>query len=127
VDIDKSMQFYHRLGFRLHKQKNEDSKFIDCISNAYGVKLRTTRLVNIDGDMIELLEYGKHAVLQTRTLFGTGIAHFALTVKDISLYKNLGFLAPPTVDPQGYAKVAFCVAPEGTFIELVEVLKGDKQ
>ncbi|HJO63248.1 MAG TPA: VOC family protein, partial [Desulfobacterales bacterium] len=57
-----------------------------------------------------------------------GITHIAFTVEDIEqVYKRLvqsgiTFLSTPQSSPDGYAKVAFCRAPEGTFIELVEEL-----
>jgi hypothetical protein len=36
--------------------------------------------------------------------------------------EGVSFNSPPQLSPDGYAKVTFCRAPEGTFIELVEVL-----
>ena len=35
---------------------------------------------------------------------------------------GIEFISNPKISPDGYAKVAFCKAPEGTFIELVELL-----
>ena len=61
-------------------------------------------------------------------MYEIGIAHIAFTVDDVNAaydrLKNEGvsFISAPKVSPDGYAKVAFCRAPEGTFVELVEVL-----
>lgn len=38
---------------------------------------------------------------------------------------SIEFISPPQVSPDSYAKVAFCQAPEGTYIELVELLKNN--
>ena len=35
---------------------------------------------------------------------------------------KIQFNSSPQISPDGYAKVVFCRAPEGTMIELVEVL-----
>jgi len=57
------------------------------------------------------------------------LSHIALAVKDIDgEYERLRkeavvFMSNPVLSPDGYAKVAFCRAPEGTFVELVEVIQ----
>ena len=38
------------------------------------------------------------------------------------LKNNVKFTAPPQLTPDGYAKVTFCEDPDGTPIELVEVI-----
>jgi len=129
-DYQKSLRFYQSLGFVEKCHRKEDPTFIDAISAGQDIELTTTRLVSPDGGMIELLDYGKHTEIKPNTLFSNGIAHFAITVEDIDklylrLYRrlyNVDFVSPPKISPDGYAKVAFCQAPEGTFIELVEVL-----
>jgi len=77
--------------------------------------------------MIELLKYHLHPAKQM-----TGeiceIAHIAFTVDDLDIEyerlnaKGIQFNAPLQLSPDGYAKVTFCGAPEGTLVELVEVL-----
>ena len=128
-DVQKSIDFYLSLGFVKGCCRAEGTTFIDCISAGKNIHLITTRLATPNGDMIELLDYGKHTTTKANTLFGNGIAHFAVTVIDIeALYyrgiqNGVCFISPPEVSPNGYAKVAFCQAPEGSFIELVEVLQ----
>jgi len=52
----------------------------------------------------------------------------AFTVDDLDeTHKNFSqdgikFISEPKISPDGFAKVAFCSAPEGTYIELVELL-----
>ena len=36
--------------------------------------------------------------------------------------KGVDFISPPIQSPDGLVKVAFCQAPEGTYVELVEQL-----
>ncbi len=127
-DIQASIDFYLSLGFVKGCCRVEDTAFIDYISAGQNVNLITTRLTAPNGDMIELLDYGDHTKVKQNTLFGIGIAHFAITVLDINalylrgIQNHIHFISPPKEDPNGYAKVAFCQAPEGTFIELVEEL-----
>ncbi len=128
-DYQKSLDFYQLLGFVKSSHRVESTPFIDMISVGHDIDLKTTRLTAPNGGMIELLEYGNHTEMKINTLFGNGIAHFAVTVEAIdTLYHRLiengiEFLSPPIPSPNGYAKVAFCKATEGKFIELVEVLQ----
>ena len=56
------------------------------------------------------------------------ISHFAVTVKNVdSLYKKLKkngikFVSEPTLSNDKKVKLTFCRAPEGTLIEMVQVL-----
>ena len=78
--------------------------------------------------MIELLEYFSDTLHSDFSMFGLGLAHIALTVSNVDkLYDELQaagikFLSTPQISPDEYAKVVFCKAPEGSYIELVEVL-----
>ncbi len=127
-DLEESLKFYMSLGFTHHSFRKEDSDFIDAISGTTNIQLTTTRLILPNNDMIELLNYGKQITKKTRTLFENGIAHFAMTVEDIySIYnflieKNIKFISEPKKSADDKAIVVFCISPEGTFIELVEVL-----
>ena len=64
-----------------------------------------------------------------REICDIGISHISCTVDDLNMeyerLKNKGieFNSAPQLTPDGYAKVTFCKAPEGTLIELVEELK----
>lgn len=55
--------------------------------------------------------------------------HLAFTVSSVDdVYEEFSkdgieFISASAVSPDGCAKVAFCKAPEGTYIELVELLK----
>jgi len=130
VDIDKSLYFYRDLlGFQVAKQMEEAGDYIDNISSLRNVKVTTVKLTSPSGQMIELLKYHSHPAEQKmREICEIGISHIAFTVDDLDIeyetLKNKGiqFNSPPQLSPDGYAKVTFCRAPEGTLIELVEVL-----
>jgi len=129
-DLEASLNFYQTLlGFKVIKQMEESGAYIDSISALHGVKVVTTKMAAPDGQLIELLFYHSHPnKSKSRQLNDVGITHLAFTVDDLdrtySKLKAQGiyFNAPPQISSDGYAKVTFCKAPEGTYIELVEVI-----
>jgi catechol 2,3-dioxygenase-like lactoylglutathione lyase family enzyme len=129
-DLADSLHFYKNLlGFTIRRQREESGTYIDNISGLHGVRLTTIKMAAPDGQLIELLYYHTPFSEQLpRRLQDVGVSHIAFTVEDLdSAYESLKsqgvpFNAPPQTSPDGYAKVTFCTAPEGTYIELVEVL-----
>lgn len=129
-DIDKSLRFYRDLlGFKIIKQMEESGAYIDNMSSLKGIKVTTIKMTLPDGQMVELLKYHSHPREgRLRDSCEVGVSHIAFTVdnldKEYARLKKEGiaFNAPPQRSPDGYAKVTFCRAPEGTLIELVEVL-----
>jgi len=129
-DLETSLYFYRDLlGFQIVKQMEESGTYIDNISSLHNIKVTTVKMAAPDGQMIELLQYHSHPREQKlREICDIGIAHIAFTVEDLkSEYDRLKasgvpFNSPPQLSPDGYAKVTFCTSPEGTLIELVEVL-----
>ena len=81
--------------------------------------------------MIELLYYHTHPEKpdMSRKITQIGCSHIALTVPNLdNLYQELSekgvlFNSAPQHSPDGYAKVTFCKDPDGSLVELVEVLK----
>ena len=130
IDLEASLHFYRDLlGFQIAKQMEEAGDYIDNISSLRNVKVTTVKMTSPSGQMIELLKYHSHPAEQKmRKICEIGISHIALTADDLDFeYKRLKdkgiqFNSPPQLSPDGYAKVTFCRAPEGTLIELVEVL-----
>ena len=72
-----------------------------------------------------------HENKKDRDFFTIGASHLAFTVDDLQktyehLLKNgIKFNAPPQSPPDGKAKVTFCEDPDGTPIELVEVINSN--
>lgn len=130
IDLEMSLHFYRDLlGFRIVKQMEETGDYIDKILALSNIKVTTVKLNSASGQLIELLKYHSHLAEQRRREVNeVGISHIAFTVDDLdSVYERLKktgirFISSPQLSPDGYAKVAFCRAPEGTWIELVEVL-----
>jgi catechol 2,3-dioxygenase-like lactoylglutathione lyase family enzyme len=130
MDLEASLYFYRDLlGFQVAKQMEEAGDYIDNISSLRNVKVTTVKMTSPTGQMIELLKYHSHSTEQKmREICEIGISHIAFTVDDLDIEyerlkdKGIQFNSPPQLSPDGYAKVTFCRAPEGTLIELVEVL-----
>jgi len=130
TDLNASLHFYRDLlGFKITKKMEESGGFIDTILSLPNVAVTTVKMAAPDGSLVELLKYHSHPrKMNAREICDIGITHIALEVNDLDdLYEMLKgegivFTAPPQVSPDGYAKVTFCSAPEGTSIELVEVL-----
>lgn len=130
ADLEASLYFYSDLlGFQVAKQMEEAGDYIDNISSLRNVKVTTVKMTSPSGQMIELLKYRSHPAEQKmREICEIGISHIAFTVDNLDIeYERLRangiqFNSPPQLSPDGYAKVTFCRAPEGTLIELVEVL-----
>jgi catechol 2,3-dioxygenase-like lactoylglutathione lyase family enzyme len=129
-DLQASLDFYiKKLGFTVKVLSNEDSAFIDTILGLHDSELTTVKLVLKGGAMIELLDFKENTTnIIDRKIIDTGPTHMAFTVDDLDeTYKSFSengieFISEPKISPDGFAKVAFCSAPEGTYIELVELL-----
>jgi len=129
--MEKALAFYRDLlGLKVAKDFTEEDDYIDNISGLSGVRVRMVKLTADDGTMVELLQYLSHPreARDNPQICDIGCSHIAFSVDDIDKeYKRLSkngvkFNCPPYISPDGYAKVTFCHDPDGTSIELVEVL-----
>jgi len=129
-DLDISLEFYcDNLGFVVAKRVDESGSFISAILGMDDITVTTVKMVLNDGPMIELLDFKSHKKERVmRTINDIGPTHIAFTVDNLNqVYRDFSrngvvFISSPEISPDGYAKVAFCKAPEGTYIELVELL-----
>ena len=129
-DLNKSLEFYvDNLGFKIYKKANESGNFINKILGYEKLDLITVKMTIDNGQMIELIDFGKHKeLIKNHQLNQSGPTHIALTVYNLDkVYykmsnKGVDFISPPLQSPDGLVKVAFCQAPEGTYVELVEQL-----
>lgn len=130
-DLEASIHFYTKLlGFRIVKRTEEAGDYIDNILSLKNVNVTTVKMTSPSGQMIELLKYHSQSEHQKmREIYEIGISHIAFTVDNVDAeyerLKNEGvhFNSNPQLSPDGYAKVTFCCDPDGSHIELVEVLK----
>jgi catechol 2,3-dioxygenase-like lactoylglutathione lyase family enzyme len=129
-DLKSSLKFYRDLlGFKEVKRMEESNPFVETVLGMKGVYVTTIKMSDPDGGQIELLHYKSHPKKRgEREINDIGLSHIALTVDDVNqLYENLkisgvSFISSPRLSDDGGATVAFCRAPEGTFIELVELM-----
>lgn len=131
TDLDRSIDFYTRFfGFSIQKEMDESGEHIDKFSGLKNVDVRTVKMSDDKGGLLELLYYRSHKGLNVhRDITNIGCSHFALTVDNLGkLYESLleggcEILCEPQYSPDGKVTLTFCKDPDGTLIELVEELK----
>jgi catechol 2,3-dioxygenase-like lactoylglutathione lyase family enzyme len=132
-DLERSLAFYRDLlGLSVMRAMDEQGPFLDAILGMSGVKVRTVKLANsADAAQIELLAFEDPApeIGGPPSLVRVGPTHIAVTVERLDeFYRRMraagvSFTTEPRVSPDGGAKVTFCRDPDGTALELVEILK----
>ena len=133
TDMEKSLKFYRDLlGLKIKSLVDEEGKFLDNMLAHENVKNKVAKLYAKNGNvLVELINSKSYGNKKDRDFFTIGVSHFAFTVDDLEktydyLIKNgVKFTAPPQQTPDGFAKVTFCEDPDGTPIELVEVINAD--
>jgi catechol 2,3-dioxygenase-like lactoylglutathione lyase family enzyme len=127
----RSLPFYRDLlGLEVWADFKDASPYVRAMTGVPGANIWMVKLKAADGGSIELLQYlsDPRAVPEPTRACDVGINHVALQVDNLdALYRKLlahhiRFNAPPTVSPDGGAKVTYCRDPEGVLIELVEIL-----
>lgn len=129
-NMENSLKFYRDLlGLKIVRDMNEHGNYLDNMLSLDDVQVRTVKLsANDNLTLIELLEFKSHNDKDVRNFYTIGASHVAFTVENIEkLYQDLSekdikFNAPPQKSPDGLVKVTFCKDPDGTPIELVEIL-----
>jgi catechol 2,3-dioxygenase-like lactoylglutathione lyase family enzyme len=130
-DLAKTTDFWVDLiGFELHIDAREISPYIDELLGIFNPELRTVKLIDENGFIIELLKFANYPAKDSwgGNLAATGLTHIALTVSDLeSLTSKLKendykFISEIKNSPNGAVKVVFVKGPEGLMLELVEQL-----
>ena len=129
--MENSLKFYRDLlGLKIIRDMNEHGDYIDSMLSLDNVQVRTVKMsADIGNTLIELLYFKSHTDDEIRNFYTIGASHVALTVDNLDgLYKhlsanNIRFNAPPQKSPDGLVKVTFCNDPDGTPVELVEIIK----
>jgi len=132
-DMHVSLKFYKDLlGLKIKSIADEEGKFLDNMLGYKNVKNKVVKLFAGNGNaLVELIDSKSFANKKERNFFTIGASHFAFTVDNLQetyeylLKNNVKFTAPPQLTPDGYAKVTFCEDPDGTPIELVEVINSN--
>ena len=130
-DMERSLRFYRDLlGMEVWADYKDNSDYMRAVTDIPDANVWMIKLKAADGVSIELLQYLSHPrdVPEPGKACDVGCNHIALQVNDLdTLFDKLSaegihFNAPPTVSPDGGAKVTYCRDPEGVLIELVEIL-----
>ena len=129
-NLRKSVNFYcNFLGLKKFITANESSSYIDTIYKMKNLKLDTVKLKMRNGDILELIQYKSHPTKRKiKKIHDAGVLHFAIQVDNIDKTynflksKKVKLLSKPTLSTEKFAKVCFCFDPDGTRIELVEIL-----
>jgi catechol 2,3-dioxygenase-like lactoylglutathione lyase family enzyme len=132
-DLTKTTDFWTNLiGFKLHIDAKEVSPYIDDLLGIANPELRTVKLIDENGFIIELLEFANYPAEGNweGNLVTTGLTHIALTVNNLNtlalrLEEN-GYKLNSKIktSPTGLVNVVFVKGPEGLLLELVEELPG---
>ncbi len=131
-DLDRALTFYQGLlGLRVSRQMDEWGPFIEQVLGLPKVRVTTVKLEAETGQtQVELLRFHSHEDAHPRPPepYFVGPTHMAFTVDDLdALHQKLvavgtPFVSFPQLSPDGRAKVAFCRDPDGTLLELVELI-----
>jgi catechol 2,3-dioxygenase-like lactoylglutathione lyase family enzyme len=130
-DLAKTTNFWTNLiGFKIHIDAKEISPYIDELLGIQNPGLRTVKLIDEKGFVIELLEFSNFPAKDSweGNLATTGLTHIALTVSDLKTLtvklKENGYelISDIKNSPNGAVKVIFVKGPEGLMLELVEQL-----
>lgn len=131
TNIEKSIEFYRDvLGFEVSRIMDESGNHIDAFSNLKEVKVKTVKMKDSNGGMIELLQYFSHPeAANFDSICRVGCSHFAMTVQNLDativkiLHAGYSINCPPQYSPDGNVKLTFAKGPDGVLIELVEELR----
>jgi catechol 2,3-dioxygenase-like lactoylglutathione lyase family enzyme len=130
-DLEKNRDFWiNTMGLKLHIEALEESPYIDELLAIKDPALKTVKLIDSKGFIIELLKFENYQVGKSWSgdLKTTGLTHIALTVDNLDelvkvLIKNeYQTLSDIKVSPNGRVKVVFVKGPEDLMLELVEEL-----
>lgn len=135
TDMERSLRFYRDImGLKLVIDFTEKGEYIDSVLNVTGANVRMAKLITEDGSMIELLQYYSHPEKRDadNSIYEIGPTHVAFTVDDVDetyadwAARGVQCNSEPVVAPDGKAKLFFCQDPDGTFLEIVQMLVAKK-
>jgi catechol 2,3-dioxygenase-like lactoylglutathione lyase family enzyme len=129
-DLALSLTFYKDyLGLVVIQDFWDDSDYMNKITGTSNANVHMIKLKADDGTVVELLDYVTHPTeLIKQEIYNTGACHIAFQVYDIEKAyvdlskKGVKFISEPVLSSEGIAKVCFCMDPNNTRIELVEML-----
>ena len=133
--MDRALEFYRDLlGMEVVLDKEQEGEYFAKVVALEGVRMRVVMLQVPDGNKVELFEFYSHPKKAPEKVETSdiGCSHIAIAIDDLDAayekfsQKGIQFNCPPIMSPDGYAKVAYCHDPDGTIIELVQILDTGK-
>ena len=129
-NMSASLNFYHDiLGLEIIQEFTDSSEYINVISGIENGSAHFVKLKGEDGFVLELLEYPSHPTKPVNlSIINVGGLHIALSVYDSDkvyehlVKNNIKVLSKPILSSEKIAKVFFCIDPDGTRVEIVEML-----
>ena len=130
-NIKESLYFWCKtLGFKITKDLIESGNLIDKVLGYKKIKVRTIKLKDTNGNLIELLHFINPPKTKLNKIkpYSNGITHLSITVKNIDLIyrklkkNNTKLNTKHQISADGNVKMTYCTAPEGSFLELVQEL-----
>lgn len=129
-DLEFCINFWKEIfEFEIVVDQIEPSPYIDELLGIKNPNLRTVKLKDKNGMIIELLKFENYPDTPkwNNKIYSTGLTHIALTVNDIEMFSqklnNNNFkLCSKIINSQkNNVKVCFVRGPENLYIEVVEV------
>lgn len=128
-DLDKLIQFYSKLGFKVFARSIEKDIYIQNLVKIKNTKLEWVKMKLNDNSVLELLKYHSPASDYEKSLQESNRmswSHISLTTDSIvntikTINKNGGKADKNYhFSPDGKVKVLYCHDPEGNILEIVE-------
>ena len=131
VNIKESLNFWEKyFNFRIKKDIIEEGVTLDKVLKFKNVKVRTLKLSDSYGNLIELLQFKNPISKSVRKIRANsvGITHISLTIKNLDkkykkLKNKIKFNTKPMLSADKKVLMTYCRTPEGCFLELVQELK----
>ena len=132
TDMDKSLEFYSKiLGLKVVLDVIREGDFFDKLMAHKGVRMRHVMLEAADRTRIELFQFLSHPrkAVGTEDITSIGCSHVGFAVDDVDKAfsrltdRGFGVNCPPILSPDGYGKVLYAHGPDGTIVELVQIME----
>jgi catechol 2,3-dioxygenase-like lactoylglutathione lyase family enzyme len=130
-NLKHSLDFWVKaLGFKVKKTLNESGELIDKIIGYKNVRVKTLKLTDSYGHLIEILYFFNSPKSKKISIkpYTNVYTHIYLTVKNIKVIynilrkKKIIFNSFPKESADGKVLMTYCKTPEGAFLELVQEL-----
>ena len=130
-NINQSLNFWCKIiGFKIKSSALESGKTIDNVLGYKKVKVKTYKLKDKNNNILEILYFHNSPKINKNKIktYSEGYTHISLTVKNIKqLYLKLKkakikFNSKPMLSADKKVLMTYCKTPEGSFLELVQVL-----